>query len=90
MPFIKDPDATLDYCVDWTSFLDGSAIITSSWTADAGLTVDDEVNDGLKATAYISGGESGRQYSVVNQITFVVDGVTLTDERTIKIRVQQQ
>lgn len=90
MPFPKDPAAVLDYTVDWTDYLGSSTIASSSWTAETGLTVDSSTDNGFKATAYISGGEAGRQYSLVNQITFVVDGVTLTDERTIKIRVQQQ
>ena len=90
MPFVKDPQATLDYAVDWTAYLGESAILTSSWTIDEGLTLTSENVDGLKAVAYISGGVAGKRYALTNEITYIVDGQTLTDQRTIYLRVSNQ
>ena len=30
--FIKDPDAVLDYSVDWSKWLTGMEIVTSAWS----------------------------------------------------------
>lgn len=88
--FVKDPNATLDYTVDWTDYLNGAAILTSQWIAPSGITVDSDVNDGQKATAYISGGVIGQTYTLVNRITFSSGGVTVTDERSIHINVRDK
>ncbi len=81
--FIKDPDARLDYAVDWSAWLNSGATITTSvWVLPAGIT---EVSSGLqnsatKAVVTVSGGTIGNRYALVNRIN-TSDG--LTDDRTI-------
>lgn len=72
----KDPDATLDYGVDWGPFLattDGDTIVTAEWQPVVGLTVNDQsVTDGVHK-ALISGGTLGEIYTVTSRIT-TLDG----------------
>ena len=89
--FVKDPEATLDYSVDWGPWLDGDLISTSNWTIDSPLTIisaSDSVNDtDTITTVYVSGGVAGEEYELKNTIT--TDGGR-TDERTLKIRVRER
>ena len=48
--FIKDPDATLDYTVEWGEWLgDGDTVSTATWTVPDDLTAEtghrDDVGD---------------------------------------------
>ena len=88
--FEKDPDATLDYSVDWTVYLGSSSIATSVWTVPTGLTEVSSSNDGKIAKVVISGGVVGTTYIVTNTITFVKDGETLTDDRSIRLFISDK
>lgn len=82
--FAKDPDATLDYAVDWTPFLNGDTISTSTWTVPAGLTSVSESNTTEIATVFLAGGVVGASYSVLNRI---VTSSGVTDDRSIIIQI---
>jgi hypothetical protein len=94
--FLKDPDATLDYKVDWSGWLQtGETIDTCVVTAETGITVE----DGARAPAladtdtsvvfWLSGGTAGTEYNVTCQIT--TDAVPArTDERTIRVVVKER
>ena len=88
--FTKDPDAILDYTVDWTDWLnDGTpdTIIASTWTAEAGITIDSDSNTLTTATVILSGGTLGEVYTVTNRI---VTDQGLQDERSIFIRMRNK
>jgi hypothetical protein len=85
--FVKDPDATLDYKVDWTLWLDGDYITTSTWDVPAGLTEEAKVNDTTSATVWLSGGTFGQRYEVINRI---ITNAGRTDDRTIIIRIRNK
>lgn len=84
MKMLKDPQATLDYSVEWSQWLDGDTISTSSWTVTTGLNNTSESTTTTKATVWLSGGSIGGVYSAVNTITTATGR---TDERTITISV---
>ena len=84
MKMLKDPQATLDYSVEWSQWLDGDTISTSSWTVTTGLNNTSESTTTTKATVWLSGGSIGGVYSAVNTITTATGR---TDERTITICV---
>lgn len=75
--FTKGHNSVLDWSVDFagltngsglTNWLaDGEIIVTSSVTAEAGLTVDSQsiTHGGTKVTAWLSGGDVGEVYKVV-------------------------
>lgn len=84
---IKDPDAVLDYSVDWSSWLGADEIATSTWEitgTDSDLTVDTDSNTTTATTVWLSGGTLWCEYEVVNRIT-TTDG--RTDDRTISVRI---
>ena len=89
MNFIKDPEAVLDYTLDWTKWLDeaGDIIATSTWIVPTGLTKVTETNTTKLATVWLSGGTAGTNYTVTNRITTVAGR---TDDRSITIRVQER
>ncbi len=67
--FIKDPDAVLDYTVNWETWLDGDTIAASSWTVPSGLTEDSDTFGDSTATVWLSSGTAGKNYNIVNHIT---------------------
>jgi len=82
--FTKDPQATLDYTIDWSVWLGTDTIATSTWIFDAGITQVSASLSGAQATVWVSGGSVGILYSVTNRITTAAGR---TDERSILIRV---
>jgi hypothetical protein len=87
MTFPKDPNAVLDYSVDWSRWLDGDAIASSAWTVPADLAKVTETNTDTKATVWLSGGSAGQSYPVTNRITTTGGR---TEDRTITIRVEER
>jgi len=84
--FIKDPEAVLDYEVDWSTWLGADTISTSTWVVPAGLTEDSSSNTTTTATIVVSGGSVG-SYTATNRITTAAG---LTDDRTITIQVRER
>lgn len=86
----KDPDAELDYQVDWSRWLPaGDTIATSAWLVPEGIThlqAKDARTD-TTATLWLAGGEAGEEYLVTNRVT--TTGGRRNDS-TIKVRVQHQ
>lgn len=82
----KDPDAVLDYKMDWSAPLAESedTIASSQWIADTGITIDSQGNDSTTATVWLSGGTAGQEYAVTNRITTSAGRV---DDRTILLIV---
>lgn len=86
--YTKDPNAVLDYKVNWATWLQASETIASSnFTVPAGITKDSQSNTTTTATVWLSGGTVGTEYAVVNRIT---TNQGRTDDRTITIRVQER
>ena len=86
--FIKDPDAVLDYSVDWSKWLAGDQIQTSAWSvSDPTLEAADDANTGTRTTVWLSGGTVNQSYTVTNRIT-TSEG--RTDDRSFVIQVQDR
>lgn len=97
---IKDPEAVLDYMVDWGSealparkrwLKDGDQIATSSWRIDPDVG-DDQLSmttggDHTEATTtvWLEGGTNGVDYDLINRITTTQGR---SDERTFTILVR--
>lgn len=82
--FVKIDTAVLDYEEDWTAWLDGDTISTSSWAADSGITIDSDSNTTVKGIVWLSGGTVGESYDVTNTI---VTAAGREDSRTIEITI---
>jgi hypothetical protein len=83
----KDPDAVLDYLLDWSDWLVNDTIATSTWSSDSGITVDSDSNTTTTTTVWLSGGTAGTDYIVTNH---VVTAGAREDDRSIKIRCQER
>ena len=86
-PYIKDPNATLDYIVNWLPYLGVDTIATSAWTVPAGLTLVTSTQTAATTTAWLSGGTVGTKYALLNRITTVGGR---TDDRTIYVKVKEK
>ena len=85
--FIKDPDAVLDYTINWAAWLDTDTLAASTWTIPSGLTNDLETFGDSAATVWLSGGTVGETYSITNHIT-TADG--REDDKTLTIICQEK
>lgn len=85
--FVKDPQAVLDYEIDWSAWLGEDTISASQWSAPDGITIDSDSFTDTTATVWLSGGTAGETYEVTNGIS--TDGGR-DDDRTIIIQVKQK
>ena len=86
--YIKDPDALLDYKLNWSLWLEGlDTISNSNWIVPTGLTLEANVFDDTTATAWLSGGDLNATYKVVNRINTTAGRV---EDRTITIRIRNR
>ena len=88
MTFTKDPNAVLDYAIDWSKWLSADQIQASVWSvSDPALEAASETNTATQATIWLSGGAVGQSYTVTNRITTAGGR---TDERSFVIQVQDR
>ncbi|WP_458796501.1 phage fiber-tail adaptor protein [Mycobacteroides abscessus] len=83
--FKKDPQAVLDYTVDWSAWLSpaGDTITDATATASpAGLSVDSTTTTTDEVTVWLSGGTAGSSYMVTVHITTAGGR---QDDRTMQI-----
>ena len=85
--FLKDPEAVLDYKIDWSAWLGIDVLITSAWTVPAGITTDSDTSDATSTTIWLSGGTIGQSYELTNHITTASGR---EDDRTITIMMVQK
>lgn len=85
---VKDPDAVLDYQIDWSSWLaTGETISSSDWVVQTGITENSASNTTTTATIWLSGGAAGVTYTVTNRI---VTTASRTNDRSLYITVREQ
>lgn len=85
---VKDPDAVLDYQIDWSSWLaTGETISSSDWVVQTGITETSASNTTTTATIWLSGGTAGVTYTVTNRI---VTTASRTNDRSLYITVREQ
>lgn len=65
----KTPGEIRDYDVDWSAYLDGDTVASSTWDVPAGLSIITTANDDTSATIRVSGGTAGESYLLANTIT---------------------
>jgi hypothetical protein len=89
---LKDPEATLDYAVDWgAEYLSGDALKQSSWTVIpdeiGGISVGESSFDDKLARVTASGGVAGHLYQLTNHVVLASG---LTDNRSVVLRVEKR
>jgi hypothetical protein len=89
---LKDPEALLDYSVDWgADYLAGDVLTESGWTVSpaeaGGVTIAGSRFDLLMSTVTVGGGAPGRLYRLTNH---VVTAEGREDSRSIMLRVEKR
>lgn len=88
MTFIKDPDAVLDYSIEWSKWLDGDQIQESEWfVSDQEVEASEESNTATRSTVWLAGGIVGQSYTVTNRIATFGGR---PDDRSFVIQVQDR
>lgn len=87
---LKDPDAVLDYAVDWgAEYLGADSLAASGWSVEpvepGGVTIAGTSFDAGIATVKAGGGIAGRLYRLVNQVALISGRV---DSRSVVLRVE--
>ncbi len=99
--FTKDPDAVLDYKIDFAALTNGNGdtdwldtdntetISSKTVTVETGITKDSDTlgDTNTSVVIWLSGGTAGNDYSVACEI---VTSAGRTDERTITIQVRER
>lgn len=89
---LKDPDAVLDYSIDWgAQYLDGELVAQSDWSVEPdeadGVTIVGSDFDATTTTVKAGGGAIGKIYKLVNRVT--TDSGRI-DDRSIVLRVEKR
>ena len=87
---MKDPEAVLDYSIDWgAEYLGGDLIADSAWSVApdeaGGVAVVGNDFDGTTTVVKAGGGLAGRIYKLVNNVTLESGRI---DNRSIVLRVE--
>ena len=93
-PYMKDPEAVIDYSIDWQAgyLLVGEQITASSWFIMPQGAVSDLAIDQIPAiiagvaSVFVKSGVAGKSYQLTNRIT---TNQGRTDERSLTIKVEQ-
>ncbi len=85
--FVKDPNAVLDYVINWATWLGADTISSTSWAVPAGITKGTTSNTTTTTTIWLSGGTAGNSYVLVNRI---VTAGGRTDDRSLLLIVQEK
>lgn len=84
----KDPDAVLDYSVDWSAWLTAvSDTISTFSVVTTGVTIASSSFVGAITTAWISGGTVGEKVQVTFRITTTGGR---TDDRSIYLKIKER
>jgi hypothetical protein len=87
MTFTKDPNAVLDYSIDWSRWLGGDEIETSDWTVPGPLTKITDTKTNTKTTVWLSGGVANESYTVTIRITTTGGR---TEDRSFQIKPEER
>ena len=89
---LKDPEAVLDYAIDWgAEYLAGDLLAQSEWSVSpdetGGVTIAGSDFDATRSTVKAAGGTAGKVYRLVNEV--VLDSGRI-DSRSIVLRVEKR
>ena len=87
--FVQDPQATLDYTLDWAPWLGSDTINVSTWVADSPVVIESgsESQTDTTTTLFLSGGVHGSNYTITNTITTIGGR---QDDRSFELRVRNR
>ena len=83
----KDPNSTLDYAFDWSSWLGSDSLASHTIIADSRLTVNSSSQSATSVTVWLSGGTAGYLHDVTCRVTTTGGRI---DDRTITLDVAER
>lgn len=88
--YVKDPDALLDFSIDWSGWLkSGENISTVTWTVPPGIVEAVSTHDDTSMTIWLSGGTAGEDYAITGSIITTASPAR-QDERTFLVTVRER
>ena len=85
---LKDPDAKLNYTLNWSKWLDtGDTISSATWLADTAITIHSSSNTTTAATVILSGGKLAKKYRITCRVT-TSNG--LIDDRSFWLQIRER
>lgn len=87
--YVKDPDALLDYKIDWSDYLAevSDYIVSANASATAGIEIASSSKTSTAHIFYVSGGTVGLEYMITSRIW--TNGGR-RDDRSIIIAIESQ
>jgi hypothetical protein len=85
--FVKDPGAVKDYSLDWSDYLDGDVIVSSSTTRPSGIQVLTSSFTNTSTTVWVAGGSAQKAYDFKTRIR---TAASVADLRTWTIQTIEQ
>ena len=86
--FPKDPDALLDYVVDWTDWLPtGDYIVSAAASVPSGITLNTQSYSSTQHTIWLVSGNTDTEYTIISRIW--TNGGR-RDDRSFTIRVRER
>ena len=87
--FVKDPDETLDYQINFGGLLEANETVTAStWTLDSGIVkVSESFTAAGVSTVFVRGGDNGTTYKAVCATTTTAGRIY---NRTIFIEIKDK
>jgi hypothetical protein len=85
----KDPDALLDYTIDWSAWLPtGDTLVNAVFSInDALASIASSAHDTTRATAWVQGGTVGVRAALRCRITTAEGRI---DDRTVYLRIRER
>lgn len=85
--YLKDPESTVEYTLDWTDFVTSPDYIISSTWAVSGLSLASGTFTNTTTMGLVAGGVDGTTYYIVNTIQTFAGKI---DERALEIKVANE
>ena len=81
-----DPEAVLDYYLDWGPWLAGDTIAGSGWVVTGTVTIRDSAITGAVTSIWVEGGVDGELIDLTNHITTTGGR---EEDGTLRLKVRQ-
>ena len=83
----KDPNAKLDYTIDWIHWLGTDTITASTWEVSSPeLIIMDSSNTHTTTTIWLSAGLAGQVYTVTNRITTTLGRI---QDQSFRLKIKE-
>ena len=83
----KDPNAKLDYTIDWAQWLGTDTITDSTWEVSSPeLIIESASNTNTTTTVWLSAGLAGQVYIVTNRITTTLGRI---QDQSFRLKIKE-